>query len=452
MTTIEANFDGLVGPTHNYGGLAFGNLASAKHATAVSNPKEAALQGLAKMRRVRDMGLVQGVLPPHSRPYLPLLRGAGFTGSDAEVSAAAFSAEPALFANAMSAAAMWTANAATVCPSADARDGRVHFTPANLISNLHRSLEPPTTARVLQAMFADEDRFVHHAPVRAHVDLGDEGAANHNRFCNGYGDAGAQLFVYGRRAFGAAERDPKIFPARQTREASEAIARLHGLVPDRTVFVRQHPAAIDAGAFHNDVVAVANRGVFFYHELAFQDPGALQDNLRKAAPDIDFHFIEVADADVAIADAVKSYLFNSQLVCPAGSDGPAKSNGMTLVLPVDAEETASTKACVDGLISGNGPITAAEYLDVRQSMRNGGGPACLRLRVVLSEPEQAAMSANVILSDELYAELESWIGRHYRDRLAPEDLGDPNLMDESFTALDQLTDILGLGSVYFFQR
>lgn len=370
---VEANFDGLIGPTHNYAGLSFGNLASAANADMAANPREAALQGLAKMKFMADMGLVQGVLPPHQRPHLPSLRALGFSGSDAEIVAKAAKESPGILRNLSAAAAMWTANAATVSPGADTADGRVHFTPANLAAMFHRAIEPATTGRVLRAIFASEEHFAHHDPLPGGVHFGDEGAANHNRFCSDHGEAGVALFVYGREAFGGGGTPAK-FPARQALEASEAIARQHGLRQARTLYVQQNPAVIDAGAFHNDVVAVANRNVFFYHQEAFEDPAALCGRLEAAAPEIDFHFIEVAAADVPIGDAVKSYLFNSQLVSPACRN--KKSDGaMTLVLPEEARETASTKAYLEGLTGGNHPISAVEFLDVRQSMRNGGGPA-----------------------------------------------------------------------------
>jgi len=90
--------------------------------------------------------------------------------------------------------------------------------------------------------------------------------------------------------------------------------------------------------------------------------------------------------------------------------------------------------------------------DVKQSMRNGGGPACLRLRVVLSAAERAALSGRVLLDDTLHGELTAWVERHYRDRLAPKDLADPQLAEESLAALDELTGILAIGAVYPFQR
>ena len=449
MTTptisVEANFDGLIGPTHSYAGLSFGNLASAANAEMVANPREAAKQGLEKMKFMADLGLVQGVLPPHQRPHLPSLRALGFSGSDAEIVAKVAKEFPVLLRNISAAAAMWTANAATVSPGADTADGRLHFTPANLAAMFHRAIEPATTSRVLRAIFADGALFAHHDPLPGGVHFGDEGAANQCRFCNAYDDAGAALFVYGRETFGG-HKTPTKFPARQALEASRAIARQHGLAEDRALFVQQNPEVIDAGAFHNDVVAVANQNVFFYHQAAYEDPAALQAALGAAAPEVEFHFIEVAAADVPLGDAVKSYLFNSQLVSPPDNDA------MTLILPEEARETESTRVYLEGLTGGNHPINRVEFLDLRQSMRNGGGPACLRLRVVLSGAERAALAGNVLLDEALYESLSGWIEAHYRDRLEPADLADPQLMLESNTALDALTGILGLGALYDFQR
>jgi len=444
MNWREVNFDGIVGPTHNYAGLSFGNVASAKNEGLVANPREGVLQGLQKAQHLRSLGMTQGVLPPHDRPHLATLRSLGFTGSDSKMLTDAWTSSPALVRNLMSSATMWTANAGTISPSPDTKNGKTHFTPANLAAMYHRSIEHETTGRVLQVMFPEGDHFQHHPALPGGTHMGDEGAANHNRFCRDYGEEGAALYVYGRSAFDGAK--DLTFPGRQTLEASEAIARQHGLREGRAVFVRQNPAAINAGAFHNDVVAVSNKNVFFYHEEAFEDPADMQKQMRAAAPEIDFEFVEVPSAKVPLADAVKSYLFNSQLISPPGSDK------MRLILPVEVSETASTKAYIEELLASNGPVGAADFLDVRQSMRNGGGPACLRLRVAVSDDQLAAMGSNSVLDDALITTLQGWAGRHYRDRVSGEDLGDPQLMEECFAALDELSQILKLGSVYDFQR
>ena len=147
---VEANFDGLPGPTHNYSGLARGNLAAERNKSLVANPRRAALQGLAKMKALAARGFVQAVLPPHERPDVAALRALGFAGNDSALLAAAARQAPHLLAACSSAAAMWVANAATVSPSGDTADGRVHLTPANLVAHFHRSLEAATTTRVLR--------------------------------------------------------------------------------------------------------------------------------------------------------------------------------------------------------------------------------------------------------------------------------------------------------------
>lgn len=442
-SALEANFDGLVGPTHNYAGLAQGNVASAKNADRPSNPREAALQGLAKMRALAGLGLAQGVLPPQERPHLPTLRALGFTGKDAEVLAKAAREAPGLLAAVSSASSMWTANAATVSPSADCADGRVHFTPANLASHLHRSLEPATTARALAATFNSDKHFAHHAPLPATPAMGDEGAANHTRLCADYGATGVELFVYGQGS--EAEPKPQKYPARQTRAASEAVARLHGLKATHTVHHQQLPAAIDAGVFHNDVIAVGNRELLFFHERAFVDAAGLQRQLDAALPGL--RLTMVPESQVSVADAVSSYLFNSQLVCLPGSAGH------TLIVAAECRENAKVWACIQRLIADEHcPIRDVRVFDLRQSMHNGGGPACLRLRVVLQPAERAAVNAQSWIDDAKADALEAWVRRHYRDRLVFADLADPALLDESRTALDTLTQLLGLGSIYDFQR
>jgi succinylarginine dihydrolase len=445
MTAVEANYDGLIGPTHNYAGLSAGNLASERHAGGVARPKRAALEGLAKMRTLMDRGLVQGVLPPHERPAIWRLKELGFAGSDKAVLEAAWAADPALVKRVSSASAMWAANAATVSPSPDAADGRLHVTPANLLSMPHRAIEPAETARALRTAFPDAARFAVHPPLPAHADHADEGAANHMRLCAEHGAPGVEIFVYGRSAYDPAPGTK--LPARQTLQACEAIARRAGLDPRRTVFIRQSPEAIDAGAFHNDVVAVSCERTLLFHERAFAEKAAALDAIRRAADGLfEPEFVEIAESEVPLADAIRSYLFNAQLVRPPGADR------QLLLAPAETKETASTDACVSRLLAENGPIGEAAFVDLRESMQNGGGPACLRLRVVLTDAERAAASS-LLLDDARHARLIELVARRYRDALAPDDLGDPALLDETRAALDELSQILDLGGDFYpFQR
>ena len=404
MAICEINFDGLIGPTHNYAGLSLGNVASASNAGGVSQPRAAALQGLAKMRACLDLGLAQGILLPPERPAAGWLRSLGFTGDDNQIYAAANAADPRLFAQAMSASSMWTANAATVCPAVDTVDGRCHLVAANLSRMPHRSLEHDDTAAQLRVAFANVT-FAVHAAIPAI--FGDEGAANHMRMASSHAQPGIEIFVYGE------EGGP--YPARQNRRASEAVARLAGLDPARTIFAQQSPLAIAAGAFHNDVVAVANETVLVAHEHAFVDAPAVYAAILDRLPEATI--IEVPASAVSLADAISSYLFNSQLVTLPGG-------GMALILPAEARATPSVAAYLDALIASNGPIRAVHFVEVRESMRNGGGPACLRLRVVA---DPAHVDPRFMVDHAKLDRLAAIVAARWPEAIAPTDFGNSEL-------------------------
>ncbi len=439
----EAQFDGLVGPTHNYAGLSWGNVASREHGGRRSDPRAAVLQGLEKMAAVAALGVPQALLPPQERPDVATLRRLGFEGPEEHLVERAWSVDPVLAAACCSASSMWAANAATVAPSADTADGKVHVTPANLRATLHRSLEPPSTARALRRILRGP-AFVHHEPLPPSDAMGDEGAANHTRLLDTEG-GGVHLFVYGRRAMGDGPR-PRRFPARQTLEASSAVARLHRLPERRRYFAQQHPDAIDAGVFHNDVAAVGHGTLWLFHERAFLEPRALLARLRRACG-ATLRSVMISEAELPLREAVRSYLFNAQIVTAA--DGR-----VVAIAPVECRESPATRAVLQRLTEGPDPaFDEVRFLDVRESMRNGGGPACLRLRIPLTEEERAQVLPTVWLDASKLEALRAWARRHYRDRLDPEDLRDPALLRESRTALDELTELLGLGGdFYSFQR
>jgi succinylarginine dihydrolase len=443
MTYFEANFDGIVGLTHNYGGMSAGNLASAANASAVSRPREGALQGLAKAKMLADMGLIQGLLPPHERPHIQTLKALGFSGSDEQILTAAWKTDPTLVRSVSSSAQMWAANAATVSPAPDCSDGRLHFTPANLITMPHRALEASQTQKSLATIFANQDNFAVHSALPYQPLFADEGAANHMRLCASHGQAGVEIFVWGRNGYGRQETS---FPARQTLQTGQAIDRRHGLA--HALHLQQSRRAIEAGAFHNDVVAVASRNVLFCHEHAFEDRVGAYEMIKRACEGLlEPIIVEVPDADVSLADAIKSYLFNTQLLEVPGEDR------LVLIAPEECRENAATNRYLESLVASNGPIGRVMFVDVRQSMRNGGGPACLRLRVVMNDAQHYALDARCIMSDALFDDLNHWINKHYRETLSPDDLADPTLMHEGRTALDELTQIMKLGSGFYpFQR
>ncbi len=411
----EINFDGIIGPSHNYAGLSLGNLASSRNAGEVSRPRAAALQGIDKMHANLALGLAQGIFVPQPRPARAWL---------AELGTAIEEAEHHIAANAMSASAMWAANAATVSPSPDTADGKCHLTVANLKTMPHRSHEWPATLAQLRLAFAN-DGFAVHGPVPPA--FGDEGAANHMRLAPSHGEPGIEVFVYG------VSGGP--FPARQHVEASKAIARLHRLDPARTLFAAQSEEAIAAGAFHNDVVAVANGPVLFAHEKAFAERDALIDELGAKLPGLEL--VEVPDAEVPLADAIRSYLFNAQLVTPP--DG-----AMTLVAPTECRETPSVKAWIDRHLASNGAIRRVNFVDVRQSMANGGGPACLRLRV---QCDPANVDPRFLVDEARLNRLSAVIAEHWPEEIASADVQSPTLVADVERARAALLDALDLGEL-----
>ena len=444
----EVNFDGLIGPTHHYAGLSPGNLASQVHRDQPSNPKQAALQGLAKMKRLADLGVKQAVLPPHDRPDVASLRRLGFVGRDQAVIEQAHRHCPRLLAGVTSSSAMWAANAATVSPSSDTADERVHLTPANLVTMFHRSLEPVFTGMVLRTIFQDDTLFAHHDPLPGGWAIRDEGAANHTRLCDDYGQPGVEVFTYGESAFGGSIPQTHRYLARQTLEASQAIARLHRLTGTQAIFIQQNSAAIDAGVFHNDVIAVGNQNVLLYHSQAFAETSRAIARIARtyentcSSPLI---CIEITPSQLSLEDAVGTYLFNSQLVTVPGG-------AMVLICPMECHEHPDTRCVLDQLLNADNPIEAVHPVELRQSMHNGGGPACLRLRLVLTEGQIDRVHPGIFLTDALYGRLCDWVTQHYRDRLHADDLADPNLLSETRAALDRLVQILGLGSIYSFQQ
>ena len=367
------------------------------------------------MRGNMQRGLPQGFLLPLPRP----------NGALSDALSLDETADPALRAAPWSASAMWTANAATVSPAPDTRDGRCHLTPANLITMLHRAQEWQDTKAQLDIAFGDTQHFAVHDAVPPA--FGDEGAANHMRLCESHGEPGVEVFVYGRPG--------GKFPARQHEQASRAVARKHGLDPARALFVEQNPEAIEAGAFHNDVVAVANERVLFTHARAFADPRAAYGAMREAFPALEL--VEVPEEAVSLEEAIRTYLFNAQLVTlPDGT--------MALIVPSECRESTSVWRFCEEMTAGNGPIRQVIPVDVRQSMANGGGPACLRLRVVA---DPATVDPRFLLDEAKADRIEAVIANHWPESIEPTQLGTDALAEEVETARNALLDALGLSEL-----
>ncbi len=435
----EINFDGLVGPTHHYGGLSGDNLASDSNRDATSNPKKAALQGLEKMKALHDSGFPQAVLPPLRRPSIETLRALGFgtqADNDQVILQKALDTAPHLLSAVSSASSMWTANAATIAPSVDTADSNLHLVTANLTSKLHRSIEGPNTYNNLRRIFGP---FATVSALPGGQAMGDEGAANHTRLSITYGTPGIHVFVYGRDGASDTITNQR-FLGRQTLQASKAVARLLKLGSNQTVYIQQNQEVIDAGVFHNDVIAVGNLDCYFSHQNAYTEGEEALEMISDAFQRTNgskLNHIVVPDKLISVGKAVETYLFNSQLVGPSGN--------MTLIAPQECREDPIVSDYLESLCHNiEAPINHVRYFDLRESMRNGGGPACLRLRVIMNEAEKQALGARVLLDDALYDELVSWVDQHYRDSLTLPDIADSTFCEEITVAFDELSKILQL--------
>lgn len=431
---------GLPGPTHHYGGLSPDNVASSRNRGSVSNPKQAALQALELARLLNGLGVVTAILPPQLRPHLPLLRQ-HFTGDDADILAQAERTAPELLEKSASAASMWTANAATIAPAWDCADGALHITTANLYTNVHRRIEAEDTYRVLKAIFAQVPHAIVHPPLTAATGMRDEGAANHMRLAPTHADKGLHVFVYGADG---STRDPA--SARQTLLASQAIQKQHCLAENQSLFIRQNPDVIRAGVFHNDVIAVSNESLLLAHAEAFEegedDMARIQGAYTALHPGAKLHTVMIAPEELSVEEAVQCYFFNSQIVSLA--DG-----GMALIAPLEVKLlhegrglALMERMCAD---AGN-PITQVHTVDLRQSMRNGGGPACLRLRIQVTQAQLEALraQARVVVDEALLEQLTQLIHHHYPDELMAADLANPALYAASSALLQELSQVMGL--------
>ena len=422
---IEANVDALVGPTHHFGGLGVGNVASHEHANRESYPKKAALQGLEKAALVASLGVPQFIWLPPVRPQMQgvdNLLGA----STSEKVLLAKERHPAALSAACSSAFMWAANSCTITPSADSLDGKIHATPANLISSWHRFAEADERSKDLEFLFRGVGVFQGHEPLLPIVPLRDEGAANHMRLSGASGELGINVFVHGEEDGGNAT--PTFFP-RHTRGASEAIASRHRLNLADTFFLQQHPDAISAGAFHNDVIATSHAGLLIHHEQAFWEAGEQLGELEKQfskKTGVALVRREVSARELPLEDAIRSYFFNSQILTR-----PSEKNCMVLVCPRQCQEIRTAQKLVDNLIAdGEIPIAEVHFVDLNESMANGGGPACLRLRVEVTEDQLARMSGCLRLESKLIDQLRSFIDRRYPDSLRPDSLYDVDFLED----------------------
>lgn len=430
IQAYEVNFDSLIGMTHL--------------PLETSNPRLAAMQGLNKAKLLASLGIKQAFFPPQERPHLPTLNRIGFEGTTRDILSSAKKTWPWILP--LVSYSPKAANAATISPSIDSADSHLHFTPANLASHFHRSMEAETMGRILRAIFPNPIYFAPHKPLPSEELFFDLGAANHTRFCKSYGSPGVQLFTYGKVSYDP-ERDfpkPKKQPACQTKEASETCARLHRLYPGHSLFACQNPSSIDEGVFQNDLVAMGNQNLLLIHEKALWKQNEILELLKQTVSNIcntELIVIEVKEAEIPLKIALSTYFFNSQLITL--NDGT-----MNLIAQEQCKESDPIQQFLKNLFTDNSnPITGVHYVDLSEE-----GPASLRLRIVLNETELAETNPAVFFSEKLYQELSSHIQRYYPERLTLSDLSNPDLYQRSCESLDAISKILNLGAIYSFQH
>ena len=446
MKSHPLYIDGLVGPTHYYGGLSFGNRASMSSRSRISSPKQAALQGLLKMKMIMDMGGKQAILPPHARPDLQFLHECGYKGHKKKVLNDVIKSSPSLLLSAFSSSFMWVANIGVLSPSFSTGDGKVHITPANLGATVHRHIEPQFSAKLLKMLFKEGHKFVHHDPVVKC--FSDEGAANRVMLSGNDNSSIVTLFVYGRSEFSPLVDYPKFYPARQTKEAIEVNIRNHQLNDHNVMIVQQSPQAIDAGVFHNDVISFGSKKLFICHDEAFVHQNIFLPKLLEKFQKVtneELHILQVSKDCLTLDEVVDSYFFNSQFV-------ETVDGRLHLLLPERCKKYEKIELFCKYLVDKLKVVDSCQYVSLDQSMGNGGGPACLRIQINLTKDEHEAVDQRFILTPDLYMKLENWINTYYRDELHMEDFQDHRFVDEVFGALDKLTGLLGLGHLYFFQH
>ena len=419
---FECNFDGLIGPSHNYAGIADGNLASQQHKYQPSSPKKAALQGLHKMQLLAELGVPQAFLPPLLRPHLAFCQSLGFDIQQQNQLTQFAQQWPELLTAIWSASSMWTANAATYTPQLDSQDQLSHFTPANLFTNFHRQLETTQRAEQLAQIFSRDNGFVHHAPLPNHALFADEGAANHSRLCQTHNHAGMGVFAYGSDDEQPHNHSLQVIP-RQHRNASAAIINQHRC--RQFALLPTLPRAMNAGVFHNDVIMVANQQTILLHEAAYIDQIAHLQRLQSQF-DGDLTLAVVSEAELSLAQAVSCYLFNSQLLTLPGAQ-------QLLLAPIECQTLPNAQKVIQKWLTQD-IIQQVQFIDLSQSMHNGGGPACLRLRVVLSAEQMSNINPKLWITQETVKWLTDWIEHYYPDSLMLDDLRDSQLVQQCIAA------------------
>lgn len=420
----EVNIDSLIGPTHHYGGLAYGNEASMNSKNLMSNPKKAALQGLDKMALLEKLGVHQLIIPPQIRPDVMSLRDLFIDG---------ICKDQSLLSSIYSSSYMWMANAGHFTPGCDSLDKQAHFTVSNFASQCHRQFEIKGHQDILTSLF--NDQVLMHPPISS--GFSDEGAANDIRLCSFDFKEAISLFVYGRNAD---DEITTFYPCRQTKEAYDVLCLTHRLQLDRVVFAKQHKEAINQGVFHNDVISVGHKNVFLCHEFAFENQDHVLEEVRgkfKKYVKEALYLHVIPNSIITLKECVKSYLFNSQLV--------DSNEGLVMIAPKQCEENSNIKIYIDTVLLKETPIKKCFYVDLQESMRNGGGPACLRLKVVLSNDEYKVILSKYQVTPKRLTEIKDIVSDLYPENVTVESFEDSvflqNINDVQLAVLNYFRNI-----------
>ena len=401
MTPHYCCIDTIIGPTYHYGGLALGNTHSLDHKHVVANPKKAALQGLSKMKLLRDHGISQYVLPAYVRDYKGLVQGYYNNQGDFEDNLKRLYDENLdIFSSFFSASSAWLANAWTMTPSIDSSDGRYHVSPASLNACFHRQLDVKQTIAILTNRLCSKTYITCHHPSP----FFDEGAANMIRLSAG--GKGLYLFVSG-------SSDTKRFKSRHDKRSWQRLVSQHQLDPDYVIYLTQHPDAIDAGVFHNDVISFGVDDLLVVHENAFVDQPNYCDTILEryfSCFGTDLTLIQIPDSILPLKDAVNSYFFNSQLV-------RKDDNRYLLLVP----SRCKGLPVMDYFVS----IVAKKWesqleimvCDVEESIKNGGGPACLRNSMDVYDDPKLIFDDRYLFTLEKYDDFVRLVNQYYPSSL-----------------------------------
>jgi succinylarginine dihydrolase len=263
--------------------------------------------------------------------------------------------------------------------------------------------------------------------------LRDEGAANHMRLCGSGNNRNRAVHVFVHEP--ASESDslsPLRYVSRQSVVASHHVSRKLTLAEEKCVFIEQSQRAINAGVFHNDVIATSHGNLLLCHELAFTNtPQSIERMSEKYRQVVGEELIceIVTESMLPIEESVRSYLFNSQIL--------SKSDGsFHLLCPSECGESERVRTVIEGwLASESNPISSVETIGVQESMSNGGGPACLRLRLDVDEEQVSQLEPRWRFTPERHSEIARWIDNYYPARLCIDDLARWDFAEHAMAAV-----------------